>query len=370
VVRLAVTTKIHAQKPPEGVYPVKLGYENTVHVEQYMTELEYICRQLWTYLGYAGLGIFWADDPSNEAILKKNQDKLENFFYYMDKIDVDWRSYLALVLPLRDYPSWQRLLLLVNSRNHWYWTADLRARAGSSEALDELADFVYRFIEKQINLYGSARVKTSSRIQVKDGKKKSSSFRTKYYAVYTLLVDRFKQLHEQGVDPMIWLDVKFDAASKLDFVYLSTIANYNGFDPDLANLTAVVNDDWREIRSFLGLSRSCKFPDGSIPVGWLPHKDDPNDIWDIARVTKDGFYYYSNGEQRRGKYHYMKNRYHLIACTPSNFHMFKDSWRDVRRLTDRPTWAEYSQFAVYPDMWNEKGEAVNGRMPNVRWRKQ
>lgn len=368
MVKLASTTPIHAPQVPEGCYPVKFEYVDCVHSAQYLPEIEMICRQLWVYLGHAGLGTMWADDSRNHVILAKNQDKLNRFFWQMDTIDVDWRSYCYLALPLVPYTAWERLLLLVNNKQHWYWTQKLREHVDSSDALDELADFVLEFMRLQIEVYGSARIRTSSSVQTLPGAHKKGTYKSQYYAVYTLLADRIKQFKTQGIDPMVWLSVKFEACNSLDYVYLSTIVNQNGFDPDMTELQAVVDDEWRPIRSLLGLSRACKFPDGCIPVGWKPPLEDPNNLWDISSVTKDGFYYYASGEQRRGKFHYMKNRYHVIGCTPSNFAQFVASWFDVRRLTARPTWAEYSQFAVYPGMWNDKGESTNGRIPNVKWR--
>ena len=368
MVRLASTTPIRKSETPEDRHPVTFGYTDIVHVDQYLPELELICRQLWTYLGHAGLGLFWADDSRSKIILAKNPDKLKKFFWRMDSMDVDWRSYCYLALPLMPYTSWERLLLLVNNMHHWYWTQKLRQHVESSEALDELADFVLEFMRLQIALHGRARVSTSSSIQPEPGATRGKSWRTQHYAVYTQLADRIKQFRAEGVDPMLWLDVKFERAKVMDFVYLSTIVNFNGFDPDVSELRAVEQDEWRAIRNHLGLSRDCKFPDNQIPVGWQPPVEDPNNLWDIRAVTKDGFYYYANGEQRRGRFHYMKNRYHVIGCTPSNFAQFVASWYDARRLTARPTWAEYSQYAVYPDMWNDKGESINGRISNVKWR--
>jgi len=369
VARLASTTPIHKQVLPEGCHPVKFGYTNVVRTEQYMQEIELICRQLWTYLGYAGLGTLWADDGRSPIILAKNQDKLKRFFWYMDDIDVDWRSYCYLALPLVSYESWQRLLLLVNNKQHWHWMSKLREHVGASEDIDELAEFILEFIQRQVDLYGSAKVRTSSSIQSVPGAPQGKAYRSQYYAVYTLLADRLKQFKAQGVDPLMWLDIKMEKAKGLDYIYLSTIVNHNGLDPDVNELQSVVNDEWRSVRNFIGLSRACKFPDGCIPAGWWPSGDDVNNLWDISAVTRDGFYYYSSGEQRRGKFFYMKNRYHVIGCTPDNFEQFKAGWRDVRMLTSKPTWEEYSRYAVYPDMWDERGESINGRIPNVSWRR-
>jgi len=368
MVRLASTTPIHKPEAPTGCHPVSFAYVDCVHSAQYLPEIEAICRQLWTYLGYAGLGTLWADDYASHIILNKNSDKLDKFFWRMDTLDVDWRSYCYLAMPLVSYEKWQRLLLLSNSKPHWTWIAKLRAHVETSEDIDELAEFILEFMRRQIDIHGTARVRTSSSIQKDPGARPGKSYASQYYAVYTQLADRLKQLRTQGVDPMTWLDIKFEKAKAMDFVYLSTIVNHNGFDPDVTELQAVVNDEWRAVRNFTGLSRACKFPDGSIPVGWQPAGEDPNNLWEISTVTKDGFYYYSTGEQRRGKHHYMKNRYHTIACTPDNFEAYKDSWRDVRLLTARPTWAEYAAYAVYPGRWDEQGQSTNGRIPNVKWR--
>jgi len=368
MVHLSSTTPIRSQEIPAGKHPVTFGYTDCVHVDHYLPELELICRQLWTYLGHAGLGPLWADDSRNKIILAKNPDKLKRFFWHMDSLDIDWRSYCYLVLPLVPYTSWERLLLLVNNARHWHWMYKLRQHVETSEDLDELADFVLEFMRLQIAHVGSARVSTSSSIQQEPGPRKGKSWRNQYYAVYTQLATRLRQFKSQGIDSGLWLDTKFKRCMALDYVYLATVVNANGFDPDVSELRAIENDEWRAIRSHLGLARDCEFPDGQIPVGWQPPVEDPNNVWDIQSVTKDGFYFYANGEQRRGRFAYMKNRYHAIGCTPANFAQFVADWHDARRLTARPTWAEYSQYAVYPGMWNDKGESTNGRIPNVRWR--
>lgn len=149
------------------------------------------------------------------------------------------------------------------------------------------------------------------------------------------------------------------------------IVNRNSFDPSLGDLKAELNDSWRDMRQFLGLSSECEFPDKFIPKGWRPSSGDEDDTRSIARVTGDGYYYYKDGTQRRGKRHYAANKYLCIMCDPSNFEKFRKKWDDVRLLTGSPTWREYSFWGMYPDLWDEKGVNVSAfrAIKNVKWRK-
>lgn len=359
-------------KIPEGLHPVKIPSMHRMQVERCLPELTDLNSKLWVYLGNAGKITPWMDDISKTRMLvTKNKAKVERFFWYLESIDVDWRSYCKLVLPLIGYSKWERLLLLLNNKQHWSWIRKLRSYAGSSEMVDSVAEFIMTMMELQVDAYGFARINTSAMLQLDEGvdESKRGSYRVQHYALYHSLVDRFNQFEVQGVDPLVWLNTKFETCKpSLDFVYLATIVNENGFDPDIKTLKFATNDPWRAIKSYLGLHSSCEFPDGSIPKGWLPAKEDFRGVFEIKRVLKDGFYLYENGEQRKGVYHYAKNRYHIIACTPENFEQFKADWRDPRYLTKRPTWEEYSKWAVYPDMWDENGESVNGRIPGVKWR--
>jgi hypothetical protein len=177
-------------------------------------------------------------------------------------------------------------------------------------------------------------------------------------------------LISQGIDVELWLNTKFHRCKgAVDFVYLSTIVNVNAFDPDLADLHSAQVDPWREIRDFLGLSRNCDFPDGVIPKGWRPANEDMRSVSEITRVAKDGYYFYSDGEQRRGRMHHARNKYFLIGCTPENFKFFKSDWDNPAYLTSSPSYEDYLRYGVYPGVWDEHGKSTNGRGPNVRWSK-
>jgi len=117
------------------------------------------------------------------------------------------------------------------------------------------------------------------------------------------------------------------------------------------------------------LSNDCVFSDKCIPKGWLPASEDGEDLKKVVKLTGDGFYFYANGNQRRGKSHYMKNKYFMINCDPSNFATFKESWKDANLVSGMPTWEEYSKYGRMPGLWDSEGNSTNGRGKNVKWRK-
>lgn len=371
MVRLAVTTPIRDFVLPEGICPVKFSSEHTTDIRKFLPELTEISRQMWTYLGYVGLIQPWHDSSDRQMWFKLGEDKLKLFFWTMDGMDVDWRTYCVLSFAMSEYSYWERLQLLLNNKSHWSWVRKLRKHAGSSERLDEVADFLLKFIYLQIETYGHAKIKTSASVKIDTANIVKGKKPTQYFAVYHQIADRISQLTSAGVDYSVWLDEKFQKckASKVDYIYLSTIVNMNGFDPDLTDMHEATNDEWREIRDFLGLSRRCEFPDGCIPKGWTPAVESTQNPLSIVRVMKDGYYFYADGEQRRGRAHYARNKYLMIKCTPENFKNFKAGWGNPMYLTASPTWAEYSAYAVYPGLWDEKGKSTNERGANIRWGK-
>jgi hypothetical protein len=351
---------------PDGLYPLSIKPLWRIDVDRNVYELTDISCQLWLYLGYSGLIFPWHDSSKRHVLLKENRDKLEDFFWFMHDIDVDWRSYCILSFVLCDYSDWISPFKLISKKtSHWSWMRKLRAHAGSSELIDLAAQAVFQFVTLQVQQYSKAVVKTKSSVSVDVANGRI----TKKWGTYQTLVDRLRQLHDQKIDTSLWLAEKFKKCSELhDFVYLATIANLNGMEPDTANLVSFSSDSFAPIKKFLGLSPQCEFVDGFIPKGWCPAVDAVRPTSDIVRITADGFYYYSSGEQRKGRYHYARNKYHIIKCLPENFEFFKKDWHNPLLLTSRPTWEEYNKWALYPNMWDASGHPVNGRGASVTWR--
>ncbi len=350
---------------PEGLVPVRTLRSERIDIDTYIPELTDISRRLWVYLGYTALMRPWHDNPERITLFQQCAAKFRSFFWTMDQMDVDWRSYCVLSFLLRDYTKWERALLLIKATDHWSWMRKLREYAGSAQRVDEITEFILYFVQLQIEYHGKCKIRTSKSIR-KDVQ------RGMYYAVYHEVADRLSQLESDGVDYISWLEAKFQKCvefGKLDFIYLSVIVNQNGLDPDLGELRSDAQDSWSELRAFLSLSKRCEFPDGAIPKGWTPAGEDMQNPVRIVKITADGFYFYENGEQRRGKFHYAKNKYQVIRCTPENFGMFKGSWGNPAFLTARPTWEEYSKWGLYPDMWTVDGSNTNGRGPAIKWRK-
>ena len=120
------------------------------------------------------------------------------------------------------------------------------------------------------------------------------------------------------------------------------------------------DDPWWEIRAFLGLPDDCKFSDGWIPVGFAihhhhealgmqasPRRANPltGTVADIASIN-GASYTIRGGHQYSCAAHHVEARpkgYLLLCCTPENFHVFRERWRqDLARVA--PSLEEYRQY--------------------------
>jgi hypothetical protein len=179
-------------------------------------------------------------------------------------------------------------------------------------------------------------------------------------------------LDAKGIDSEYWLRQKILKFIKFkpeeQQIPFRAIVNANNLDPDLKVIKEQASDPWNAIRQYLELPDNCQFPDGYIPKGWMPAGDDTNDKGNIVSITGDGFYRYNDGSQWRGRRHYAANKYYTIKCDFSNFSQFQPDWMDSRFISRKPTWEEYSKWALYPNIWNEQGESLCNCKP-VKWRK-
>lgn len=347
--------------------------------------LLHVSRQIWGYYGYEGTISPWHDNPGRWLGLKPQKKALANLYQKLKKFDIDPWSYYVLLFILTDYTSWERPALLVNNTMMWPMIKKLRKHVGSADNFKRLAQFVLDFIQLQVEHCGRAYISlrkvveanSQGAIPVYTGSK------NKTLAGYHRLWDKLCQLDTQGIPQEVWLEEKFrrclgfvKSSSKAQgqdnyMVSISLLINPVD-DPPVASLIAKMNDPWKDIRLYLGLSPLCQFPDGYIPKGWRPLATDDAKLDEITSITGEGFYYRKDGSQRKGLRHYATNKYYLIKCDTTNFKLFKDEWKKESRITQVPTWAEYSAWAAFPNLWdcNGLGLQMEGGniIRNVKWR--
>lgn len=335
-------------------------------IKPYKTSLVGLSRFVWGYFGYAGLITPWHDNP--EDSLRFSGSVVPNFLDYLDNEDLSLESYASFVFPIVPYERYNRIGRLLFNKGERAWMPKLRKYANSLNELDYAADLLLKFFQLQVEYFYKAEIKKASVVAYDPNTKKSY-----YFEGYHRLLDRIRQLKSLDIDPEVWLDEKFLIAKNAfpdSTVLFRTIVNTNGLDPDANELRYKSLDGWRTLRNFLGLSSGCEFVDGHIPKGWLPASDDRDELKKVIRIDGDGYYYYADGTQRRGKRHYSGNKYFVIKCTPDNFDLFKEEWFDQRKLVDRPTWDEYIKWSAYPGIWDASGNTISGRGRSVKWRKK
>jgi hypothetical protein len=377
-----------------GLKPVYFNEQTRPSPDVNYHELIYISRQCWTYLGFTGLMTPWHDQDDPFKFLKIQREKFRKFFFEVKNLDIDWKTYCFLLYISSTYDKWERPTLLTMQQPAKSWFKKLRKHAGSSDMVDHVCEFMQEFISLQIETSGKAtfspsiwldtdpnsvlevqRANKKRAQRVASGQKVRAQKRvkkpTKYYSIFHRIVDRINFLNSRDLHYKDWLRMKFRRCveqGSLDHVSLAVIVNVNAFDPDVKEAQTRFKDPWREVKEFLGLSLDCKFPDNCIPKGWRPASEDTDDIKKIAVVKGDGYYYYTDGSQRRGKRHYATNKYLVISCIPDNFDQFKSTWDDPRRISGRPTWEEYLNWGLYPDLWTAEGVSQYHGIQDVTWR--
>jgi hypothetical protein len=355
-----------------GRTPIHFDETNFDDVSREFPTIVNVCTRMWTFFGYTGLITPWHEQGALDT-LRFQKNNLQKWYYKLTEMDVSVESYCIICCSISNYVKYDRPGTLLIQNACMSWVKKLRKHAGSRELVDKVARFIEHFVELQIeHTNRAARITAGSVIKPDTNNMSSSGKPTKFLDSYHRIADRIRQFESLGVDYEYWIKRKFDrcldtiGAEKL---YLNTIVNVNGLDPDLSELNQEASDPWREIREFLGLPQECEFPDGFIPKGWNISSNNSDDSKDVVRVMGDGFYFYKDGSQRRGKRHYASNRYFIIKCDYSNFQYFKDRWLEARLLSAKPTWEEYSQWALFPDVWNELGESLI-YTKDVKWRKK
>lgn len=322
-----------------------------------------VSQRFFAMYGFTGTSLTpWHDNPA--YLYVDNTEKVFNdLSEFLKEIDVDSFSYAVLCNALTfNHLSYDKFSHLYLTNSLKSWVKKLRTYAKSKEIFSDVAKFIMRFFELQVETKGVAY--TSRNIVTRDVSSKGL-----YAEAFHVLADRIIQFRKENIDPIMWLEAKFKKCWEAwnDNVSILTIIRYNSIDPDTKALKAQLNDDWFPLRKFLGVSMDCAFPDGYIPKGWLPVSDDPETI---SEVRGNGFYTYPGGATFRGKFHYMKDLNFIIRATPENFEEFKEDWRNIKMLMAMPTWDEYSSFGNPEKFWDSDGKSVNGRGVSVSWRKK
>lgn len=352
----------------EKFYRTPISFE-TIDYLGSLKEFANYSNMIWSYFGYQGLLNPWHSDSLGEylVITRKSRNRtvypVKEFIKKFKKLGISERAYSILLFSISEYSRFERPLLLLSQPDKFTWFKKLVDHAGVGK-VEECANLILRFIEKQVEDHKRANINIRAVVDedLNGGK---------FFKAYHILCDRISQFEYKNIDINFWMDFKYKKileAFPNQFVHFKTLVNMNVFEPTDEDIIKVQDDPWLGLKIFLGLNSDCQFVDGMIPKGWRPNSDDFVGTKDIVSIDKDGFYYRSDGSRRKGKYHYMSNIYLTIRCDTSNFRFFKDSWDKKSLYGSRPTWDEYNQWALYPDKWDENGEAVNGRIKPVKWR--
>jgi len=336
-------------------------------LNKHKKELQVYSRTMWGYFGYSASSdiVPWHDNPDLDASFNfKTSRKFLTLFNLLDSLKIDLEIYSIITLSIAKSEKYSSAFKLFNDTGAKSWIKKLVSYANDNTLIEEVAKFILHYIHLQIEYKGVARIPQSAIVR-----KDKEGY---YLETYCKLVDRIRFLRDNEIDIEEWLSEKvkiFVGWFPDSEININTMVNVNGVDPDIEEIKKRSKDSWKEIRSFLGLSSECIFVDGKIPKGWLPSTDDADDLKKIVKITGDGFYFYENGVQRRGRSHYMKNKYFMINCDSSNFQEFRNEWRDVRLISSMPTWEEYNKYGRMPGLWDAEGSSTNGRGKNVKWRK-
>ena len=346
------------------INPVKIPVEKQLlSFSNYENLFPEISRVVWQYFGYSGLFTPWHDSvplfyfPGHRKYLSKTIN-------YLVESDISLNSFGYLTLPLHKPEDWDSPSVLFSANWAVSWTKKLARFVGDRENLDYLAYFMLNYFQNQVVHFGKAQVEFGQVV-----KKEGKNYRLEGYE---RLWSRILELSQLGADPIMWMQAKMEKFVNFypgEVMNFNCMVNRNGLEPDIETLQKRSVDPWREIKDFLGLSIDCQIIDGYLPKGWQPSGEDFEERTKIVRISGDGHYYNEKGTQRKGKWHYCHNSYLGIRCDIDNFGIFKDSWADISLLMKMPTWEEYKNWAIHPNLWGEDGLATNGRGKSVKWRK-
>jgi len=353
------------------VYPVySHGAEKSCIDESFQIMLD-VSREIWHKHG-KGIGYLkpWHDEYQTVDAMKSADWYLDaaKFLKFFKKFEISLKSYCYFVCFYSDYMRWETFDSLYLREDCRSWTRKLYKYVDcSNEALHGVVSFLVHYTNHDIEkCHTGAVIKPSILVET------DVSGRGERFGLYQRIADRMHYFEKEDIDYRIWMEQKFtqilESFEDTKYVHLKAVVNRNSFDPSFADIAEMVNDEWREVKEFLGLPIKCDFTDEVIPFGWQPATDDQDDKKKIVSVDKDGYYYYDDGTQRRGTRHYFRNIHYNIGCKPENFKKLKDRWYKKSLVMSTPTWEEYSKYAVYPGIWDEEGNSINGRGKAIKWR--
>lgn len=147
-------------------------------------------------------------------------------------------------------------------------------------------------------------------------------------------------------------------------------------------------DEWTEIRAFLGLSDDVRISEGWIPAGFRlnrqheamamntsARRQNPlvGTMADIKLISKS-IYITRSGEQFFSDCHYIETkpeRCLIIKVTPENFHEFKDQW-NARLFSSAPDFDEYLRYGLYIDYIDRESQSIKigNKEYHPNWRKK
>jgi len=369
---------------PWPVYPVYASENECSFIDEYFRIMLSVSSEIWQK-HEKGIGFLrpWHDEYIDTDTRQYNVAKMKEADWYDEEMlkflrvihdwGVSFRVYCYFTCFYSDYSNWETVEGLYYRPQCRNWTHKVFEYVKeSNEYLDKVVGFLSMYMDMHVEKCGYGAIVNPNSLLETDKKWKKGT--AKKFGLYHRIADRIYFFEKKDIDQALWMSQKFDNIIKAfkdnKYVHLKTIVNRNSFDPSFDEIKEIANDEWREIRTFLSLSIDCDFPDGMIPVGWKPAADDFDDKNKIVSIDKDGYYYYSDGTQRRGNRHYFSNKYLALGCTPENFEKFKNSWDKKSLVMSTPTWEDYEKYAVYPGKWDMEGEPTNGRGKSVKWRKR
>lgn len=345
-----------------NLHPVYFSNKEIINIDKEMEVLNWCSSTIWGYLNFAGLMIPWHESDEKDMIVRFQRKNLVDLIRAVDEIDISLRAYGILICIASDFIKFERPALLFKQLMLIPRIKDLRSYARSREMVDRVANFMLEFLQMQVEYSGNARINEKEITGTANNRKIFISYRD--------AADRINYYDKLGVDYREWMRQNFEAFKEWkpnERLSLRGLLNKNNLDPTDNELVNFTSDPWMPIRRFLELSDECQFPDGFIPKGWQPAVDDFDNIKKVAFIKGDGFYYYNDGTQRRGKRHHARNKYLIIKVDPNNFLEFKEIWNDKKYIMKNPKWEEYRDYGMFPDMWNSKGENIHTAVSPLKW---
>ena len=322
-------------------------------------------HMVWSYFDYTGYLTPWHELSNAVVFISRSKKKFAELIQTCKDEDMDLKTTLFLTCALAPYYRYNKAAYLFLEKNSIARLKKLRRYVQTDENYKFIGEFLKRFFTLQVELYGAASINEKTLTEKTD--------KGIIYLSLHKMADRIEKLKQQKIMPMEWLRIKAEKAHKAfpdQRLFFNTIVNENGLDPSNSEVIGIITDEWFEIRRFLGVSDKCVFPDGYIPKGWVPATNDEKQNKRIVKITGNGFSYFDDGTQRRGFWHYQKNKYLTIKCDPSNFQYFQKFWKDEKLRKSYPMWEEYANWSLYPGLWNEEGTPNIPSMKIIKWRKK